>query len=87
MIGKYGAPDEITATRLIWHNKGPWKYAELVNEESPHDFPVPHKDMCARGRAMHNSRNQRVRLIEIFATGLRQSRSASFMSPPPCMPA
>jgi len=45
MIGKYGEPNEVTANRLIWHNNGPWKITELVNEEIPHDFPVPHKDM------------------------------------------
>lgn len=45
MIGKYGQPQEVTANRLIWHNNGPWKFTELVNEEIPHDFPVPHTDM------------------------------------------
>lgn len=45
MLAKYGEPQEITTSRLIWHNNGPWKYSELVNEEIPHDFPVPHKDM------------------------------------------
>jgi len=45
LIAKYGQPDEIAANRLIWHNKGPWKQTELVNEEVPHDFPMPHKDM------------------------------------------
>lgn len=44
MIAQYGQPDEVTAERLIWHNNGPWKYTELVNEEIAHDFPVPHKD-------------------------------------------
>ncbi len=45
MISKYGQPQEVTTNRLIWHNNGPWKFTELVNEEIPHDFPVPHKDM------------------------------------------
>jgi len=45
MLAKYGEPQEITTSRLIWHNNGPWKYSELVNVEIPHDFPVPHKDM------------------------------------------
>jgi hypothetical protein len=48
MIGKYGQPQEVTANRLIWHNNGPWKLTELVNEEIPHDFPVPHKDMLVQ---------------------------------------
>jgi hypothetical protein len=45
LLGKYGRPDEVTSQRLIWHGKGPWKRTELVNEEVPHDFPMPHKDM------------------------------------------
>ena len=45
MIGKYGLPHEATAQRLIWHNNGPWRFTELVNEEIPHDFPMAHHDM------------------------------------------
>ncbi|MEX2271924.1 MAG: hypothetical protein WD690_10655 [Vicinamibacterales bacterium] len=48
MIGRYGQPQEVTASRLIWHNNGPWKLTELVNEEIAHDFPVPHKDMLVQ---------------------------------------
>jgi hypothetical protein len=45
LIAKYGKPDEVASQRLIWHGNGPWKRTELVNEEVPHDFPMPHKDM------------------------------------------
>jgi hypothetical protein len=45
MMNKYGAPQEVTEQRLIWHNNGPWKRSELINEEIDHDFPLPHKDM------------------------------------------
>lgn len=45
MIEKYGPPQEATANRLIWHDNGPWKRTELLNEEIDHDFPKPHKDM------------------------------------------
>lgn len=44
MLAKYGQPQEVTANRLVWHNNGPWKFTQLVNEEIPHDFPMPHKD-------------------------------------------
>ena len=44
LIEKYGPPQEATANRLIWLDKGPWKFTEIVNEEIPHDFPVPHVD-------------------------------------------
>lgn len=45
MMKKYGAPQEVTAQRLVWHNNGPWKRTVLINEEIDHDFPMPHKDM------------------------------------------
>lgn len=45
LIAKYGPPHEATPQRLVWHNNGPWKRTELVNEEIPHLFPKPHKDM------------------------------------------
>lgn len=44
-IAQYGPPHEVSANRLIWMNNGPWKMTELVNEEIPHDFPMPHHDM------------------------------------------
>lgn len=45
IMRKYGPPDEVTEQRLIWHNTGPWKRTELINEEIDHKFPLPHKDM------------------------------------------
>lgn len=45
MITKYGQPQEVTSNRLVWHRNGPWKFTELVNEEIPHSFPMPHTDM------------------------------------------
>jgi len=45
VIAKYGMPQEATAMRLVWHNNGPWKRTELVNEEIPHSFPKQHPDM------------------------------------------
>lgn len=43
-IAKYGQPHEVTSERLVWHNNGPWKRTEIVNQEIDHDFPMPHKD-------------------------------------------
>lgn len=45
MMRKYGPPHEVTEQRMIWHNTGPWKRTELINEEIDHKFPLPHKDM------------------------------------------
>lgn len=43
-IAKYGQPNEVTPERLVWHNNGPWKCTEIVNQEISHDFPKAHKD-------------------------------------------
>jgi hypothetical protein len=45
LISQYGEPDAVTADRLIWQNKGPWKETIAYREEVPHDFPKPHTDL------------------------------------------
>lgn len=45
MVQKYGQPDGITANRLIWHNKAPWREIVVDREEVPHSFPKPHVDV------------------------------------------
>ncbi len=54
MIKKYGEPAEVTSMRIIWHNNGPWKYTEIMNQETEHNFPIPHKD------AMHQAVNYNI---------------------------
>lgn len=44
LITKYGAPDEVTATSLMWHHNGPWKRTILYRDEVPHLFPKAHTD-------------------------------------------
>jgi len=45
MIAKYGQPAGITADRLIWLNKGPWREIIVYRKEVPHDFPKSHTDL------------------------------------------
>lgn len=45
MIQKYGQPDEVTASMLIWNGNGPWKRTILYREEVPHAFPMKHTDL------------------------------------------
>ncbi len=45
MIGKYGQPDEVTPTMLMWHGNGPWKHTMVFKQEVQHDFPGPHTDL------------------------------------------
>ncbi|OZU87394.1 hypothetical protein CIL03_16365 [Virgibacillus indicus] len=44
IIEKYGVPQEATASRLIWHNNGPWKRTIVHRDAVPHNFPTPHPD-------------------------------------------
>jgi hypothetical protein len=45
MIKKYGKPDQVTESMLVWKNNGPWKKTKIVNTETPHSFPVDHTDV------------------------------------------
>ncbi len=44
-IAKYGQPNEVTATMLIWHNNGPWKrtivYRDVVQQSDWQDNGQP----------------------------------------------
>lgn len=44
MLEKYGAPDEITKSRLAWRSAGPWHEIVVRREIIDHRFPSPHKD-------------------------------------------
>ena len=43
-VETYGLPDELTPTRAIWFNPGPWKRIILRREGVNHNFPKPHVD-------------------------------------------
>ena len=44
MIELHGAPNEVTATMLVWHDAGPWKHIIASNVVTQHNFPGPHPD-------------------------------------------
>jgi len=44
VIGKYGEPDEVTDSELIWHHRGRWKRLVASRTFHQHDFPAPHID-------------------------------------------
>lgn len=44
MAAKYGQPQEVTATRVVWRDAGPYKRIMLTKEELPHNFPITHMD-------------------------------------------
>jgi hypothetical protein len=45
MMDQYGAPDEASASLLLWHNNGPWRRTVVYREEAQHNFPTPHRDV------------------------------------------
>ena len=44
LLDSYGAPHEITPTKLFWYETGPWSRMELTADEALHNFPTPHTD-------------------------------------------
>lgn len=45
MMNKYGKPDEMTPSMLVWNNNGPWAKTVVFKMEYPHNFPMPHTDL------------------------------------------
>lgn len=45
MMEKYGLPHEVSESRLIWNNNGPWLRTIVYREEVRHDFPMMHTDV------------------------------------------
>lgn len=45
MLEKYGRPDGVTDSRLVWLDNGPWVRTIVYEEPVEHNFPVPHKDV------------------------------------------
>ena len=44
-MAKYGAPNEVTGTMLVWNNNGPWKKTIIHKEPVQHNFPMAHLDL------------------------------------------
>lgn len=44
LMDAYGPPDEVLASRLVWHDNGTWTRTELHREGIPHKFPAEHTD-------------------------------------------
>jgi predicted outer membrane protein len=48
MLDKYGAPADVTSSKLVWKQTGPWKKTVVSAEESPHHFPQVHTDFLTQ---------------------------------------
>ncbi len=45
VIAKYGQPQEVTASMLMWRNNGRWKRSMVMRDAIVHLFPGPHPDL------------------------------------------
>jgi hypothetical protein len=45
MMEKYGQPDGVTESRLIWNDAEQWSEIIVYRDEIQHNFPMPHKDV------------------------------------------
>lgn len=44
-IERYGPPDDVLPSALVWSAKGPWKRIIVNRDRVPHRFPKPHNDL------------------------------------------
>lgn len=44
VIDTYGQPDEVSESRLIWHDRDPWVEIVAYRATWHHEFPFPHND-------------------------------------------
>ncbi len=44
LADKYGNPDEITNSQVIWYNNGPWAKTVVYEARDDHHFPMKHTD-------------------------------------------
>lgn len=51
MFEKYGAPQEVTQNRLVWHENRPWRMTAVINQQVEHNFPVAHRDVLVQSLA------------------------------------
>jgi hypothetical protein len=52
-LQRYGMPNEVSYSRLIWYRNGPWKRTVIVRDEIPHNFPTPHTDFITQSIDYH----------------------------------
>lgn len=45
MLEKYGDPQEVSYSRLVWYHQGPFKRIIVHRKSYPHQFPILHDDV------------------------------------------
>lgn len=45
MVDKYGPPDEMTPSQLLWKQRGAWKASIVSRDPVHHEWPAPHEDV------------------------------------------
>lgn len=71
---KYGEPDEVTPSQLVWHQAGPWKRLAVNRDPVAHRFPKPHHDML-EGRIDYRVPPERTGDLAAFDGSIRVERT------------
>lgn len=53
MMQRYGQPDEMSESRVIWHENGPWVETIIFREPIQHNWPREHPDLLEQS-VYHN---------------------------------
>ncbi|SFQ73061.1 hypothetical protein SAMN05421810_11536 [Amycolatopsis arida] len=48
LLTRYGPPNEVTPTKLMWYRNGPWRRTVLTADEIVHHFPTTHTDFLSQ---------------------------------------
>ncbi|MDQ6755492.1 MAG: hypothetical protein M3004_01005 [Bacteroidota bacterium] len=79
MMDKYGKPNEVTPTMMIWNNNGMWKKTIVSKEENKHDFPKTHMD-CMEQIVYYKVPIDKARMLDEFDGSINIDRTQGFLS-------
>lgn len=79
VIDRHGEPDEMTESRLIWHERGKWKEIVAYREMWHHEFPFPHND-SVEGVARYRVPPGKVRQLAEFDGSVTVHRTRGWIS-------
>lgn len=48
VMSRYGQPNEVTDSQMIWLYNSPWKRTVVHRDSTPHNTPYPHVDVLAQ---------------------------------------
>lgn len=80
MVKKYGKPDEMTNSMLVWNNVKPFKKSIVYKEALVHKFPMEHKDVLEHFVDYEAPAADKVAEVWKFDGSVTLERTAGLMS-------